>query len=45
MISGKAANMKTVVIPAKAEWDDPRWSLADYKLEQISDLLGLIKSS
>lgn len=42
MISGKAANMKTVVIPAKAEWDDPRWSLADYKLATIAELPSLL---
>ena len=38
MISGKAASMKTVVIPAQAEWDDPRWSLADFKLANIAEL-------
>lgn len=43
MIAGKAAKMPTVVIPAKAEWDDPRWLLADFKLAQIADLPQLVK--
>lgn len=42
MIAGKAASMKTVVIPAAMEWDDVRWSLADIKLENIQDLTKLI---
>ncbi|AGO16414.1 hexitol phosphatase HxpB [Glaesserella parasuis] len=44
MISGKAASMKTVVIPEKSEWDDPRWALADYKLVSMSELPMLIES-
>lgn len=42
MISGKAATMKTVVIPAPAEWDDPRWTLADFKLTNIAELPALL---
>lgn len=42
MISGKAASMKTVVIPAQAEWDDPRWALADFKLTNIAELPALL---
>lgn len=42
MISGKAATMKTVVIPAQAEWDDPRWTLADFKLTNIAELPALL---
>lgn len=42
MISGKAASMKTVVIPAQAELDDPRWALADFKLTNISELPALL---
>lgn len=42
MISGKAASMKTVVIPAQAELDDPRWALADFKLTNIAELPALL---
>lgn len=42
MISGKAATMKTVVIPVQAEWDDPRWTLADFKLTNIAELPALL---
>lgn len=42
MISGKAASMKTVVIPAQAEWDDSRWALADFKLANIAELPTLL---
>lgn len=42
MISGKAASMKTVVIPAQAEWDDSRWALADFKLTNIAELPALL---
>lgn len=42
MISGKAASMKTVVIPAQAEWDDSRWALADFKLANIAELPALL---
>lgn len=42
MISGKAASMRTMVIPAKAEWDDLRWSLADFKFADITEIVSLI---
>lgn len=42
MISGKAASMKTVVIPAQAEWNDSRWALADFKLANIAELPALL---
>ena len=38
MISCKAARMRSIVIPAKENAADPRWSLADYKLTSLNEL-------
>ncbi|MDW8848143.1 hexitol phosphatase HxpB [Erwinia sp. MMLR14_017] len=38
MIATKAARMRSVVIPAKEYADDPRWSLANVKLNSLTEL-------
>ncbi|MCW9718289.1 hexitol phosphatase HxpB [Avibacterium sp. 21-599] len=38
MTAVKAASMHCAVIPARMERNDPRWSLADYKLEQLTQI-------
>ncbi|MDR3678647.1 MAG: hexitol phosphatase HxpB [Flavipsychrobacter sp.] len=44
MIAGKAARMKVVVVPDELHFDDPRFSLADAKLQSMEDLdLALIQ--
>jgi len=44
MIAGKAARMKVVVVPDEMHFDDPRFSLADFKLRSLEAFdLDLIK--
>ncbi|WP_431222618.1 hexitol phosphatase HxpB [Serratia sp. L9] len=38
MIATKAARMCSIVIPAQEYSQDPRWSLADYKLQSLEQL-------
>lgn len=38
MIAAKAARMRSVVVPAKALRHDPRWSLADIRLDDLTQL-------
>ncbi|MFI8416508.1 hexitol phosphatase HxpB [Serratia sp. NPDC078593] len=38
MIATKAARMRSIVVPADAFSQDPRWSLADYKLTSLEQL-------
>ncbi|ODQ00729.1 hexitol phosphatase HxpB [Salinivibrio sp. SS2] len=37
LLAAKAASMKTIVVPAAHEWDDPRFVIADHKLETLGD--------
>lgn len=37
MIASKAAMMYSIVVPAAAAFDDPRWALADQKLRSLDD--------
>ncbi|MCP9269216.1 hexitol phosphatase HxpB [Xenorhabdus sp. XENO-1] len=38
MVATKAARMRSIVIPAFHHFDDPRWSLADIKLNSLKEL-------
>lgn len=38
MIATKAARMRSIIIPAAAYRDDPRWSLADVQLQSLEPL-------
>ena len=38
MIATKAARMRSIVVPAVAHRDDPRWSLADVRLDDLTHL-------
>lgn len=38
MIATKAARMRSIVIPAQEYSQDPRWALADYKLQSLEQL-------
>ncbi|AYA40467.1 hexitol phosphatase HxpB [Xenorhabdus nematophila] len=38
MIATKAARMRSIVVPAAHHFDDPRWSLADIKLNSLNKL-------
>lgn len=38
MVATKAARMRSIVIPAFHHFDDPRWSLADIKLNSLEEL-------
>ncbi|WP_338805179.1 hexitol phosphatase HxpB [Xenorhabdus griffiniae] len=38
MIATKAARMRSIVVPASHHFDDPRWSLADVKLNSLEKL-------
>lgn len=38
MIATRAANMHSIVMPAKNERNKPEWSLADYKIDTLSDI-------
>ncbi|AKM47970.1 hexitol phosphatase HxpB [Edwardsiella anguillarum] len=38
MIATKAARMRSIVVPAAACFDDPRWALADVKLASLTQL-------
>ncbi|MBD2785432.1 hexitol phosphatase HxpB [Xenorhabdus sp. DI] len=38
MIATKAARMRSIVVPAAYHFDDPRWSLADIKLNSLEKL-------
>lgn len=38
MIASKAARMRSIVVPAAHHRDDPRWSLADIKLNALTDI-------
>ncbi|WP_237388369.1 hexitol phosphatase HxpB [Xenorhabdus sp. Sc-CR9] len=38
MIATKAARMRSIVVPAAHHFDDPRWSLADIKLNSLEKL-------
>lgn len=45
VIAGKAARMKVVAIPGEQNFDDPRFSIADAKLNSMEDFdLAFIKS-
>ena len=35
MIATKAARMRSIVVPAEEYRDDPRWALADVKLDSL----------
>lgn len=37
-IAGKAARMKVIAVPDALHWDDPRFSIADYKLRSLEEL-------
>ncbi|OOF12694.1 MULTISPECIES: hexitol phosphatase HxpB [unclassified Salinivibrio] len=37
LLAAKAASMKTIVVPAAHEWNDPRFVIADHKLESLSN--------
>jgi len=37
MIAGKAARMKVIVVPDALHFDDPRFALADAKLQSLED--------
>ncbi|OOF10066.1 2-deoxyglucose-6-phosphatase [Salinivibrio sp. PR5] len=37
LLAAKAASMKTIVVPAAHEWNDPRFVIADQKLESLSN--------
>jgi sugar-phosphatase len=37
-IAGKAARMKVIAVPDELHWDDPRFSIADMKLQSLEDL-------
>ncbi|MDY0971021.1 hexitol phosphatase HxpB [Siccibacter turicensis] len=39
MIASKAARMRSIVVPAEENHDDPRWALADVKLTSLEALL------
>ncbi|WON78793.1 hexitol phosphatase HxpB [Serratia sp. UGAL515B_01] len=41
MIATKAARMRSIVIPAQAYRQDPRWALADYKLQSLEHLRAI----
>lgn len=41
VISAKAAHMKVVAVPDKEHFDDPRFILADYKLNSLKDIIKL----
>ncbi|HXS37574.1 MAG TPA: hexitol phosphatase HxpB [Flavipsychrobacter sp.] len=44
MIAGKAARMKVIVVPDEIHFDDPRFALADAKLNSLDDFdLDLLK--
>lgn len=38
MIACKAARMRAIVVPAAAHRDDARWSLANVKLDDLTQL-------
>lgn len=38
MIAAKAARMRSIVIPDKQHFNDPRWGLADVKLNSLNEL-------
>ncbi|MDC9595508.1 hexitol phosphatase HxpB [Xenorhabdus anantnagensis] len=38
MIATKAARMRSIVVPAASHFDDPRWSMADIKLNSLEKL-------
>ncbi len=37
MIAAKAARMKTIVVPEPVYYDDPRYAIADFKLQSLKD--------
>ena len=37
MIAAKAARMKCVIIPAAADYDQPKWNAADLKLHSLAE--------
>lgn len=37
-IAGKAARMKVLAVPDALHWDDPRFSIADYKLHSLEEI-------
>jgi mannitol-1-/sugar-/sorbitol-6-/2-deoxyglucose-6-phosphatase len=44
MIAGKAARMKVIVVPDEVHFEDPRFSIADGKLQSLKDFtLDMIK--
>lgn len=43
MIAGKAAKVHTCVIPEHANFDNPKYALADQKFENFGDFLAYIK--
>jgi len=38
MIATKAARMRSIVVPAAVHRDDPRWALADVRLDDLTQL-------
>ena len=38
MIATKAARMRSIVVPAPENRDDPRWVLADARLASLTEL-------
>ena len=38
MIATKAARMRSIVVPAPENINDPRWALADVKLNNLNEL-------
>ncbi len=38
MIATKAARMRSIVVPAAEHRDDPRWALADVRLDNLTQL-------
>ena len=39
--AAKAANMKVIAIPAPANYDNPVFAIADYKLKSMKEVIGL----
>jgi mannitol-1-/sugar-/sorbitol-6-/2-deoxyglucose-6-phosphatase len=43
VIAAKAAHMKVVAVPDAMHFDDPRFSISDYKLQSLAEFHSLIK--
>ncbi len=44
VIAAKAAKMTCVAVPEHEKWDDPRFSIADYKLKSLIDFPDLVRN-